>query len=342
MKNKKTLLLETNSRDLAAAAAIIRRGGLVVFPTETVYGLGANALDERACRGIFAAKGRPQDNPLIVHLADPFDIPSVAGDISPDAAALMEAFMPGPLTLILPKNDTVPPVVTADLPTIGVRVPKDPAAREFLKSASVPVAAPSANLSGEPSPTTFEMAWEAMNGRADAVIRGPDSSVGLESTIVRIGERGAEILRSGIISEKDIRKVLKNIPVYMQSFRDDHSPPPAPGMKYTHYKPRAELKLFSGRIDILPLGEITGVEKIGILSLSGPSPEEDTLGEKLRHGMILRHMKSPEEYAKKLYAEFFILDRLGCGLILAEYPGPEGIGIAIQDRLMKASGGQFL
>jgi L-threonylcarbamoyladenylate synthase len=339
MKNKTTLLLEMNSRDLVEGAAIIRRGGLVVFPTETVYGLGANALDEGACRSIFTAKGRPGDNPLIVHFADPFDIPSAAGDISPDAAALMNAFMPGPITLVLPKNDNIPETVTAGLPTLGVRVPSDPVAREFLTYAAVPVAAPSANLSGKPSPTTFEMAWEAMNGRADAIIRGRDSSIGLESTIVRILEAGVEILRTGAISEEDIRRVLKDIPVSLRTVTDGHSPPTAPGMKYAHYKPRADLRMFRGKTDLPRIREIPGNEKVGILFV-GDFAAKERLGEK-HHHLIPRPMKSPEEYARRLYAEFFVLDRLGCDLILAEYPGPEGIGKAIRDRLMKASGGRF-
>jgi L-threonylcarbamoyladenylate synthase len=333
MKTKKTLIIEAGAQGFAAAGEIIRRGGLVVFPTETVYGLGASALDAKACARIFQATGRPQDNPLIVQTEDVFRLARCASRIDARAAALIKAFMPGPLTLILPKTPDIPAAVTAGLPTVGLRVPSDPAARHFLQAAGVPVAAPSANLSGKPSPTTFAMARAAMEGRADAIIRGEDSRVGLESTIVRVTENGLEILRPGGVSEEDIRAVIRDCPVRGAGAASPEGTPPAPGMKYTHYKPRAEVFLFSGGTWN---PEITGAgKKTGVITLGGRLPA-------LPGDCLVREMASVEEYARRLYAEFFVFDSLGCELIFAEYPPDEGIGRAISNRLLKASGGRFL
>lgn len=331
MGRKKTLLLNTNPADLKKAGDIIRRGGLVVFPTETVYGLGANARNPRACAGIYAAKGRPGDNPLIVHLPDPFKIPTLASEISPDAALLIEAFMPGPLTIILPKKTNIPSQVTAGLPDVGIRIPSDPVARDFLRHAGVPVAAPSANLSGRPSPTSFEMAWEAMEGRADAVIRGGDSSVGLESTILRLSRGEVEILRSGKISQEDIARVLEKKPFLAEDSLD--GPPPAPGMRYRHYQPQAELVLYT-REDQLP--EVDAPEeRIGILALGPSTHIKDPMG------VPLIRARDVDDYARRLYASFFVFDKLGCTRIYAFFPSPEGIGQAVRDRLLKAAGGRF-
>ncbi|MDR3201199.1 MAG: threonylcarbamoyl-AMP synthase [Spirochaetales bacterium] len=331
MKTKKTLILEADESGFAAAGDIIRRGGLVVFPTETVYGLGANALDAAACAGIFAAKGRPQDNPLIVHTADVFALARLTRDIPPRAAALIQAFMPGPLTLILPKTQDIPDAVTAGLPTVGLRVPSDAAAAGFLRHAGVPVAGPSANLSGRLSPTTFAMAREAMEGRADAIIRAEDSRVGLESTIARVSESGIEILRPGGVSEEAIRAVIQDCPVRGAFSENPDDPPPAPGMKYTHYKPRAEVFLYKSGSRITEAGG----KKTGVITLTGKAAS-------FPRAFLVREAASPEDYARRLYADFFVFDSLGCEIILAEYPPEEGIGRAVANRLLKASGGRFV
>lgn len=331
VETKKTLILEADERGLRAAGEIIRRGGLVVFPTETVYGLGANALDAEACARIFQAKGRPQDNPLIVHTAEVFSLARLASAIEPRAAALIRAFMPGPLTLILPKTRDIPAAVTAGLPTVGLRVPSDPAARCFLAAAGVPVAAPSANVSGRPSPTSFDMARAAMEGRADAIIRGGDSRVGLESTIVRVSESGLDILRPGGVSEEDIRAVIRDCPL-RGAAGETSGAPPAPGMKYTHYKPRAEVFLFPGGTwnpRMAGAGEKTGVLALG--KKAAPLPGN----------VLVREMASVEEYARRLYAEFFAFDSLGCARVFAEWPPERGLGRAVANRLLKASGGRF-
>lgn len=332
MKTKKTLILETDASGFSAAGEIIRRGGLVVFPTETVYGLGANAFDAAACAKIFEAKGRPQDNPLIVHTAQVFSLARLASVIETRAAALIKAFMPGPITLILPKTQDIPAAVTAGLPTVGLRVPSDSAAQQFLQAAGVPVAAPSANVSGRPSPTTFDMARAAMDGRADAIIRGGDSRVGLESTIVRITEGGLEILRPGGVSEEDIRAAIRGCPVYGAGSLCPGDTPPAPGMKYTHYKPQAEVVLFQGGKWNPRIAGAGG--KTGVLTLTEKHAA-------FPRNFLVREMPSLEEYARRLYAEFFLFDSLGCERIFAEYPPEEGLGRAVANRLLKASGGNF-
>jgi len=329
---KKTLVLQTDLEDLARAAAIIKAGGLVVFPTETVYGLGANALDAGACAGIFRAKGRPQDNPLIVHLASPHEIRSVAEVDSPEAAVLVERFLPGPLTLVLPKKPLIPDEVTAGLPTVGIRIPESETARNLIALAGVPVAAPSANISGRPSPTTFEMAWEAMNGRADAVIRGDDCDVGIESTIVRVEDGRIVVLRPGKTAEEDIREALRTVPVLSSAEAKEGERPRAPGMKYVHYKPRAEVVLFTDPASAAREMERHPESKYGVLALR-PIPAG---------AASVRLMADLADYARRLYSEFFMFDRLGCDRILAELPAPGGIGHALRNRLMKASGGDIL
>ncbi|MDR1931740.1 MAG: threonylcarbamoyl-AMP synthase [Spirochaetales bacterium] len=341
MKTKETLILEADQSGFAAAGRIIRRGGLVVFPTETVYGLGANALDAGACAGIFAAKGRPQDNPLIVHTADVFALARLAGDVPPRAAALIQAFMPGPLTLILPKKPDIPDTVTAGLPTVGLRVPSDPAAAAFLRHAEVPVAAPSANLSGRPSPTSFAMARAAMEGRVDAIIRAEDSRVGLESTIVRVTESALEILRPGGISEEQLRLAAGGCEIRGSFSENSGGPPPAPGMKYAHYKPKAETLLFrtAAQRRACEVYCAGAGKKLGVILLADSLNAERAAAD--TKNVITRQMLSAQEYARRLYAEFFVFDRLGCDVILAQYPPVEGIGRAIANRLLKAADGRF-
>jgi L-threonylcarbamoyladenylate synthase len=344
METKKTLILPADEAGFAAAGEIIRRGGLVVFPTETVYGLGANALDAAACAKIFVAKGRPQDNPLIVHTADVLALARLAREVPPRAALLIKAFMPGPLTLILPKTEDIPPEVTSGLSTVGLRVPANLAAQRFLRAAGVPVAAPSANLSGRPSPTTFAMACAAMEGRADAIIHAEDARVGLESTIVRVSEHGLEILRPGGVSEEELASVVQDCPVHALCAKPE-GPPPAPGMKYTHYKPKADVLLYRGPGELhAALGRRAG-KKTGVLALGAAAREaagRTENGEKTETAadILVREIADAAEYARRLYAEFFMFDALGCELILAEYPPENGIGRAVANRLLKASGAQ--
>ncbi len=232
---------------LAEAARIIRAGGLVIFPTETVYGLGANAYDGEAARAVFRAKGRPGDNPLIVHVADPKDAEAFAYT-TPLYYKLAERFMPGPLTLILKKKTNIPDEVTAGGTTVGVRCPVNPVAHEFLELAGVPVAAPSANISGRPSPTRFSHCVEDMDGRVEAIIDGGECQFGLESTVaLLIGEDEVKILRPGAVTAEALSCVAGTV-----TTADGLAPgetPLSPGMKYKHYAPKSPLFLLDGARD---------------------------------------------------------------------------------------------
>lgn len=311
------------------AAAFIKKGGLVVFPTETVYGLGASAFNPVACARIFTAKGRPSDNPLIVHVATDEQLAEVAAPLPPQAQALRQAFWPGPLSLIVPKNPALPDIVTAGLATVAVRWPRCPLAVEFLTECGVPVAAPSANVSGAPSPTNFEMAKGAMLGRVEGILAGEDCEEGLESTIVGFVEGQAKILRPGSITADEIAVILGCSAADLTYVVPAEGRPVSPGLKYTHYKPDAEVRLFQTSAE-LTAAEVEG-HKVGVLLVGEPAPSLPEDWEVLKFIDL-------KEYARYLYSSFFELDRVGCTLILAQLPEPVGVGNAIANRLRKAAG----
>ncbi len=230
------------------AAKIIREGGLVAIPTETVYGLGANGLDEQAVAKIFAAKGRPQDNPLILHVAEPREMERFCRDIPPEAYLLAEKFWPGPLTIVLPARDVVPRRTTGGLDTVAIRCPDSAVTREVIRLAGVPVAAPSANLSGKPSTTTAQHVLHDHDGRIDAVIDGGACSVGVESTIVDLTEKPARLLRPGGVTPEQLIEVLGELTIdeAVTSQIDPEKVVKAPGMKYRHYAPCASVVIVSG------------------------------------------------------------------------------------------------
>ena len=232
-----TLLL--HSGDSAQAAAILREGGLVGIPTETVYGLGANGLDPQAVARIFAAKGRPQDNPLILHIPEASWLERYCQSIPERAWALAEAFWPGPLTLILPRKPEVPDAVTAGLDTVGMRCPAHPLCRAIIRLAGVPVAAPSGNTSGRPSPTTAQHMLEDMDGKIDAIVDGGPCTVGVESTILDLTETTPRLLRPGGITLEQLKSVLGEVAVdpAVTRLMGAGEKPKAPGMKYRHYAP---------------------------------------------------------------------------------------------------------
>ena len=230
---------------LKKAADIIKKGGLVVFPTETVYGLGANALDEKAVEKIFIAKKRPSDNPIIAHISDIGELSSLVSEITPIHKKIIENFWPGPLTLLFNKKDSVPPIVSAGLPTITVRFPSHPVARKLIELSGIPIAAPSANLSGRPSPTNAQHVIEDLNGRVDIIIDGGPTTFGLESTVVDILNNPPRILRNGAVSIEEIRKILPNV-IDGTKILNNNSPI-SPGMKYRHYAPRAKVILLDSK-----------------------------------------------------------------------------------------------
>ena len=320
------------------AAGILERGGLVAFPTETVYGLGAAALDERAAEKIFLAKGRPSDNPLILHLASPEEAGRVA---CPDACyeKLAELFMPGPLTVILPKKECVPRAVTAGLPTVAVRVPSYPIARKLLACCHFPVAAPSANRSGRPSCTTAEHVLADMDGRIDAILDGGASDFGLESTILLpTGEREVRLLRPGAVTVEMLEEngfaVLLDKAVTEKLEAGER--PLAPGMKYRHYAPRARVILLDGPVEKLIAYMASKKEEPGSAFLC----YEEMRG-KLDGKSTFYIGPRTDAYlsAHRLFAVLRELDeRPEIETVYAPLPGRDHMGLALYNRLLKASG----
>ena len=307
------------TESVAVAAAWLNRGEAVAFPTETVYGLGADIFNDEAIRKIFAAKGRPSDNPLIVHIHSPEQIHEVASELPETADIFIRHFFPGPLTLILKKNKAVSSFVTAGLPTVGIRCPSHPVATEFLKRCSHPVAAPSANISGRPSSTDWKAVYDDLKGKIRCVLKGPQSTIGLESTIVDCSETPPRLLRSGAVSLESLRKY---VPETIAAATQTHQQPKSPGLKYPHYSPSAQVKLcgpgFPGCKE---------AKKSAWIGLSAP-PEGVTK---------IAVCQDPEEYAYKLFSFFRECDRENIEVIFCEMPPEEGIGRAIRDRLQRAA-----
>ncbi|HEX8197061.1 MAG TPA: L-threonylcarbamoyladenylate synthase [Pyrinomonadaceae bacterium] len=300
------------------AAEFIKNGGLVAFPTETVYGLGADVFDIKAIEKIFVAKGRPSDNPLIAHVATHEQINSLVSAITDSAEKFIKAFFPAPLTLVLPKSARVPLIATANLPTIGVRMPRHDLARELLKECGVPLVAPSANLSGKPSPTTWQAVFEDLNERIDCILQGGQTEVGLESTVVDCTKDFPLVLRVGAVSLEELQKVVPETTIYKAGNAERL---PSPGLKYRHYSPQAKVVLIN------PKSEIRNSECGAFIGLDEP-PEEFALK---------KICSSVEEYAREVFAFFREADAAGIKTIYCQTVGESGIGRALADRLKRAS-----
>jgi L-threonylcarbamoyladenylate synthase len=368
---------EENKLAIVEAATMLREGGTVAFPTETVYGLGADARNTAAVEAVFAAKGRPSDNPLIVHIADSGALDELVTEVHPTAAVLMDAYWPGPLTVVLPVREGVlSPCVTAGLDTVGVRMPDHPVALALISAAGCPVAAPSANRSGRPSPTLASHVMEDLAGYIDGVLDGGAAGVGLESTVVQVQPDGkVAVLRPGGITTEQLAAVVgaeavaaepavvkesgtsaaaeapaANEPgVYHGAEAvSDSSAPRAPGMKYTHYAPRGWLGVVSGSspqrvadeaASLLQAAQLSG-EVTGLLLFE----EHKSLYPAAPAACVLSlgSLSSPEEGARSLYAALRRFDEAGATYILAEACPYTGLGAAIMNRLMKAAGGSVI
>ena len=260
---------------IQTAAKILQEGGLVAFPTETVYGLGGNGLDSAACEKIYLAKGRPSDNPLILHISEIEELDRIVAEVSPQAKALMDAFWPGPLTMIFKKKDIVPAKATGGLDTVAVRFPNHPVARAIIRAAGLPIAAPSANSSGKPSPTRASHVEYDLNGKIDMIVDGGAAEWGLESTIVDVSDEIPMILRPGAVTKEMIEAVVGQVeidPAILHKPTADFKPK-APGMKYTHYSPKAEVFLMKGeqtavaeRINAFAAAERAAGKKVGVMA----------------------------------------------------------------------------
>ena len=327
------------------AAQTIVNGGIVAFPTETVYGLGANALDEKAVEKIFIAKGRPQDNPLIVHVSSN-DISDLVKEVPDVAKKLMDKFWPGPLTIILEKKDIIPNVTSANLNTIGIRMPNCEIALKLIEISKRPIAAPSANISGRPSPTEVERCIEDLNGRVDYIIGGESSDIGVESTIIDCTVNPPMILRPGGITLEMLREVDSNICIdeAIKSKPTDNIKPKAPGMKYRHYAPNASLKIITGKsektIEIIKEmleNYIEKSHKVAVLTT------DENLN-KFNKGniMSLGSEKDLNQIAKNLFEALRKCDDLGVEYILCQGFEEKGVGLAIMNRLNKAAGSDII
>ena len=308
-----TTLLTT---DPARAAAVLRRGGTCAFPTETVYGLGALARDADAVGSVFTAKGRPADNPLIVHVEHPDDVAALAHLTEP-AERLLDAFAPGPLTLVLRARPGLPSAVTAGLPTVAVRVPAGRHARDLLRETGAALVAPSANRSGRPSPTTWQAVRDDLGGRVGAILQGPPTRIGLESTVVDVTEPVPIVLRPGAVSLDDLRRVL---PETQPAGREHHAAQRSPGTRHRHYAPAARVRLAA-------LADARPGPDAAWIGLSPPPPG-------YAWATVCRDVP---DYARRLFDAFRRADADGLGRVDAEPVPDDGLGAALMDRLRRAA-----
>ncbi len=325
-----TKVLPYDGKSAALAAEFLKRGELVAIPTETVYGLAANALNENAVRNIFAAKGRPQDNPLIVHISSIKMLPPLVKEIPETARRLAERFWGGPLTMIFPKSDNVPDVTSGGLDTVAVRMPSNKAAAEIIKKCGFPLAAPSANLSGKPSPTTAARVFEDMNGRIPLIIDGGECEVGVESTVICFKDNKIHILRPGgitaeMLSEFGETEVDRAVVEGLRGGEKALSP----GMKYKHYSPAADVYIINAHGEKFRKYCSRRIKtENGVLALGAGVAEADG---------FLDYGKTSELQAKRLFELLRTADELGAKTVLVEIPEKTGVGLAVYNRLLRAA-----
>lgn len=330
---------ETDAAHIARAAEIIRDGGLVGMPTETVYGLGASAFSAEAAGKIYAAKGRPSDNPLIVHVSEPAEAENIAY-VSPLYYKLAAAFMPGPLTVIMPKKDTVPSSVTGGLASVAVRCPSHKYARALIRAAGVPIAAPSANRSGSPSPTTAQHVLADMDGRIEMILDGGPCEIGLESTVIKLTDDGCIILRPGAVTEIMLARVCGTVEIAraVTDPAEAGEKPLSPGMKYKHYAPRAEVVLVEASDDVFEM-----YVKANIAPSEAVAVPDD-----LAHRFVGLSTLSAGQTASataqshSLFALLRRADEIGCSRIYMKLPPASGEYLALYNRLIRASGGKIV
>lgn len=330
---------------LKEAATLLRNGELVAFPTETVYGLGANALDSRACNQIFRVKGRPADNPLIVHIASIEEAKKVVKTWSVQAEICAREFWPGPLTLVLPKRDIIPDIISGGLETVAVRMPAHPIALELIKLTGFPLAAPSANISGKPSPTEGDHVWQDLHGKIPLLIEAGKCQVGLESTVLDLSGSKPIILRPGGITLEQLRAVLGEVDIVDEGQKEAEGfIPRSPGMKYRHYAPQGELIVLKG--DIQAKREIinkwslarNSKQKLAVLCFAETQARLLEHIENIDFIFTLGSQENLEEAASHLFEALRFCDKQQVELILAEEMPEEGIGVAFMNRLKKAAG----
>ena len=331
-----TLLLQNTDKDIARAGEILRCGGLVAIPTETVYGLAANALDGAAVAKIFKAKGRPQDNPLIVHISHLDQWKSLVREIPDKAMALAKACWPGPLTIILPKSDIIPDEVSAGLDTVAVRFPSMRTTRKIIDAAGVPLAAPSANLSGSPSPTCARHTMDDMAGRIDAVLDGGDCNFGVESTVVTLATPIPRLLRPGAVTPEELREVLGEIEIddAVLGQLKEGVKAASPGMKYKHYSPKAEITIVKGDLSQF-ITYVSGAGESGTTFALCFDGEEDNIPLPC---VTYGRLEDSLTQSHRLFTALRELDERGAERVYARCPSVEGVGMAVYNRLLRAAG----
>ncbi len=330
----KTLFLDNNEPNIRTAGKILRDGGLVAIPTETVYGLAANALDGAAVARIFAAKGRPMDNPLIVHIQDLSELDSLVAYVPQAVYDLAGRFWPGPLTIILPKSDLIPDEVSAGLDTVAIRMPSHPAARAVIRAAGVPLAAPSANTSGKPSPTTAAHVRDDMDGKIDAILDGGPCEVGVESTVLTLCAPVPRILRPGRVTPEELEEVLGEVDIDSAVLGQLGAGEVAasPGMKYKHYAPNADVFIVESSLEAFrSFVNQQDPQTTAALVFSG---EEEGL-----RCTVLPFGDEGNElaHANKLFADLRECDTRGMKNVYVRCPSSEGVGLAVMNRLLRAA-----
>ncbi len=313
------------TRSPRLAGKTIQAGGVVAFPTETVYGLGADAFCEPAVEAIFRAKGRPQDNPLIVHLSEASHVEQVAAQITPAAQAAMNEFFPGPLTVVVPRHPDLPLTVTAGLDTVGIRCPDHPVAQALLQECGCPVAAPSANRSGRPSPTTWQAVAEELDGRVDAILKGEVAQIGLESTVIDCTHSCPVLLRAGAISLEQLQEIWPAIRLASSSTRE--GPARSPGMNHRHYAPTARVQLIASPAE-LPPDHAAVSAYIGL--------DRDGFPGRPRRLCVCENVT---DYARQLFHFFRVCEKAGISRIYCQSVPEKGLGHALMDRIRRAAEG---
>lgn len=337
MKETKLLSVrdaEQDKKNIETAANLLRQGGLVAIPTETVYGLGANALNPRAVKAIFTAKGRPQDNPLIIHICQPEQAEQYAREIPSAYYALCRRFSPGPLTVILKKKDIIPPETSGGLDTVAIRIPSHPVARAIIQAAGVPVAAPSANLSGSPSPTTAQHCIHDLWGRVDAIVDAGECSVGLESTVISLAGERPILLRPGAVTPEQLEEVLGPVEIHqaVTGQLEGDGKAASPGMKYKHYSPKAKITILRGS-SAQYTAYVNSRKGPGVYALCFEEDIPNLLVPYVSWGSS----GSESSQAHRLFAALRELDQQGAQRVYARCPEKSGIGLAVYNRLIRAA-----
>ncbi|GMQ57679.1 L-threonylcarbamoyladenylate synthase [Vallitalea sediminicola] len=330
---------------IVEAANILQNGGLVAFPTETVYGIGANSLDVNAVKKIYIAKGRPSDNPLIVHVANKEDVSKYVGNIGMTAQKLMGKFWPGPLTLIFEKKDIIPDNITGGLSTVAIRMPSHKIARSIIEASNLPIAAPSANVSGKPSPTMAKHVINDLSGKVDMIVDGGFSEIGLESTVVDVSGTIPTILRPGGITKEMLEQVIGSVSVDPAiKLSGKKLIPKSPGMKYRHYAPNADLIVFKGESDkvVSRINELVGIEKQEDKKIGVIATEQTKAYFNCKNTIIIGDKNKPEEIASNLFRVLREFDEMNVETIYCEAFSKKDIGTATMNRLLKAAGNKII